>query len=99
MTWSLTANGHTPDPGSGDPQPWKAVEEALYAELLAVVEKPEYGTASMQFAGNYVAGQYPEPVPPPPLPLTDEEHLQLQQLLARQAATEPVPDDISEVTE
>jgi hypothetical protein len=91
MSWHLDASGHTPDPGSGDPQPWKAVEEALYAELLGVLAKPEYGTAFASFAGNFVAGQYPEPAPPAPVPLTGEETLQLEQLLARQAATEGSP--------
>jgi len=88
MTWSLNAAGHTPDPGSGDPQPWKASEEALWAELQAVLSKPEYGLATAQFAGNFVAGQYPEPAPPVLAPLSADEELTLADLLARKQANQ-----------
>jgi hypothetical protein len=60
MTWSLSAHGHTPAPEEtvqGQESPgWKGVEEKLFAELRAVLSKPEYGASGSEFHGNHVHG-------------------------------------------
>ena len=75
MTWSFRADGNTPIPvgSEADPQPWKAVEEALRDDLAAVLAKEEYGTATWTFAGTYVADQFPPLPPEPPAPETSDE--------------------------
>lgn len=55
MTWTVQASGHTPTP-DGETG-WHGVEQKLFAELQAVLSKPEYGAANSLFHGNHVDGE------------------------------------------
>ena len=86
MSWSLSASGDVPLDKS-DPVVWQDAEKAVFADLIDLLAG-EHGLVSAHFAGQQFTAQYPEPVPPPLQPLSDEEQQQLASLLARQEATQ-----------
>jgi hypothetical protein len=55
VTWTLNASGH--QPGSHTEPERRDAEEKLYAELQAVLAKPEHGASNSAFHGNFVHGE------------------------------------------
>lgn len=87
MSWTATVAGETPPEIMNQPSPagWQEAEKFVFDLLVEALK--EHGLVSAQFAGQQYSEQYPPPVPPALMPLTDDEERQLGELLARKNAT------------
>ena len=88
MTWTVSASGHTPAP-DGEAG-WEAAEHKLFAELQAVLSKPEYGAAVSSFHGNHVDGE-PHAAPADSITTHHSEPAEHEQELAAADPAAPQP--------